>query len=108
MDDSGAISKKTTLTLKEMQAQKALRKDPRFRAASDLTKASEHISAPAFTQERTFGKVIGSTLSQLAKAEATRQASEALPQNELRHRFASDDTALPEDYSKGGVIHGKT
>ena len=108
MDDSRTIAKNPPATLKEMQAQRVLRKDPRFRAANDLAKASEEISAPAFTQERSFGKIIGSTLSLMAKGEALRQKGETLPQNELKDRFDTASSALPEDYGKGGVIDGNT
>lgn len=101
MSDDG-LSK--SATLEGMRAQRLLKKDPRYYAASEISRAAEEIRAPAYMPERSAAKVIGGTLAGVARAEALRKTSESLPQNQLKARLDAEADILTEETGRGALF----
>lgn len=88
----------------DAEVRKSLCRDPRFRTAAELARAAGEITAPAYTQEKSAARVIGSTLTGIAATDAWREKSKTLPQNTLRARLEAEAEAT----GKGAVLRGKT
>ena len=94
------LNNKAPVSIDERRARSLLKKDARYRTARELIAAAEEITAPAYAQEHSSGKVIGGTLAGVAKAEAMRKRAESLPQSQLKARMEP----VIEETGKGGII----